>query len=195
MIHVFLTVFVTKQTARIWVFLALKPCPHSTTISEKIQKLLLLPCYHNWRKQSWFITHLFKYFSIQLRPRSTRGKSFSYSATIMNVLYSTEKQSTIWYYSPKACTQLSKARNLKAMNLCVRQRGIFDRISLTCPNTDWGPWIPVLYTVFRVHELQQSIQQLRSMSYRTVFGVQASHHSIHCLGFMSSSPVYSIWSQ
>ena len=43
-----------------------------------------------------------KYFSIQLGPRSKCGEIFSNLATIMNVLYLIEKQSTIWYYSPIA---------------------------------------------------------------------------------------------
>ena len=43
--HVFLRVFVTKCTYRIWVFLAFKPRRHSSTISAKIRKSLLSPCY------------------------------------------------------------------------------------------------------------------------------------------------------
>ena len=48
--QVFLRIFVTKLMYRIWVFPDLKPRRHSTTISEKIQKLLLSPCYHDWQK-------------------------------------------------------------------------------------------------------------------------------------------------
>ena len=48
--HIFLRVFVTKWTSQILVFLAFKRRRHSTTISDKILKLLLSTFYHDWQK-------------------------------------------------------------------------------------------------------------------------------------------------
>ena len=42
----FLRVFMRKQTSRIWVFLAFKPCRNHSMISDKILKSLLPRCYH-----------------------------------------------------------------------------------------------------------------------------------------------------